>query len=257
MDFVRLSLGRWLQRNLLLICSVKPRSSSSGCHCAPAYRVATQFICVCLEDGGRCNLFVHPALFIPPWNSGELLLCWLQTGSIFTGNFSASIKVKLHPGLSYCCLLSHHILLLSPPPFSLESGNETQHSAVWTGSVCEEWIYRGVKICSLKAESTKRSTWGVSFWRAVVLQHLPTFLVETSPKESEDLAYFPDPAKISCLAQPWVSLLGAHFQAQALISALWLKISRICPARVLILTAPAKINRSCLYTKVHRRWDAT
>lgn len=30
--------------------------------------------------------------------------------------------------------------------------------------------------------------------RAAILCCFPTFLVETSPEESEDLAYFPDPA---------------------------------------------------------------
>lgn len=50
--------------------------------------------------------------------------------------------------------------------------------------------------------STEGSTWGVSRWRAVILHFFPMFLVETSPKESEVLAYFPDPATdfLSCPA---------------------------------------------------------
>ena len=63
-------------------------------------------------------------------------------------------------------------------------------------------IYGGVKICSLKAANTKGSTWGECFWHNAILRCFPMFLVETSPKESEDLAYFPDPATdfSSCLA---------------------------------------------------------
>lgn len=64
------------------------------------------------------------------------------------------------------------------------------------------WIYGGVKIYSLKAVNTEGSTWGERFWCAAILCCFPTFLVETSPKESEDLAYFPDPATdfLSCPA---------------------------------------------------------
>lgn len=51
------------------------------------------------------------------------------------GKFSAETKVKLYPLLSYCYLLSHHILLLSPSPFSLESGNKLRYSAV-----SEKWV---------------------------------------------------------------------------------------------------------------------
>lgn len=126
------------------------------------------------------------------------------------GKFSAETIVKLYPWLSYCRLLSHHILLLSPSPFNLASGNKLGDSAVGEKWACLCLWGRGEFVEGLK----------FALWNQQALQGPPgenvsgvlqfcvaslRFLWRQAPRNLKTWLIFLILQQISCLAQPWAS----------------------------------------------------